>query len=207
VRSRKRARCGRRATRRRRPSAFGTPGVLSSSYRFEVRIRKALVAQGAPGEVAAGWQRAFERSRTERSDEVTIPGLPFYPSFASWLGSEAPPTPNVSVPLVTLVSSGLDAMSTPGAIKQSVETRIGSTGSGAAREDAIWDYANRLALTFTGWIPEAQVTQVMGHGEPPGPGGPVEGSCFTGDAGPFATGPPFDSVRGLGDQFPNLPQP
>jgi len=175
-------------------AAIGTPGVLSSSYGFGSLVRGALLAAGAPSEVAAGWQSGFEAAWLEWAGGVIVPSLPWYPGFAAWPGAFAPPTPGGPTPLALLVSDGLPAMSQPG-IAERIATAIGTGTDEAAAEAAIGTFAGELAGRFLVWMALTQVVNVMGSGPVPShdppkvPAGPVVGGSCSGMG--VLAGPPF----------------
>ena len=56
---------------------------------------------------------------------VTVPGLPWYPTFAAVPGPVAPPTPNVPVPLVALASFALGGMTDPNTLQAAMAAAAG----------------------------------------------------------------------------------
>ena len=51
--------------------------------------------------VAKGVSKCYK----DWQDQVTVPGLPWYPAFAAFPGPMAPPMPNIPVPLIACPSS------------------------------------------------------------------------------------------------------
>lgn len=183
-------------------SAIGTPGVLWNSAPFLGSIEIRLNLAGVPTELASAWQEAFEGAFLEWANNVTIPSLPWYPPFAAFPGPEAPPMPNVPMPLVSLVSNGAYAMTPPGLTQRLNQALPGADTPQA--ESAIADFANNLGATFTLFLSTATVMNVMGQGPVPAfappsvPVGPVVGgSCWS--PGMWATAVPSGSEVTLPD--------
>ncbi|MGB0910065.1 MAG: hypothetical protein ACPGYT_06855 [Nitrospirales bacterium] len=169
------------------PSAIGTPGVLLSRYRFQKKIQMALEKAGASKDIAIAWDKAFNESWKQWSQRTTIPGLPFYPAFAMWPGPKAPPTPNIPVPLGSLVSSGSGAM-TPPVLAQKVLSRLGKVAKHQKVKNAVNGFATDLSKRFATCMAGCMVSNVMGSGPVPGfapPLGPpanpvINGTCVGG---------------------------
>ena len=147
-------------------TAIGTPGVLKSRYRFQGKIAKALIADGASKSIAQGWDKAFKESWEQWAKNVTIPGLPFYPAFSAFPGPTAPPTPNVPFPLVTMPSSGLTAMAPP-ALSRKVLANIGTVANSQKVKSAVNVFASTLGVWFTSNLGASLVMNVMGSGPIP----------------------------------------
>jgi len=148
-------------------SATGVPGVFTSTNPFQQRIRSALLAQGAPADLASAWDQAFRHAWSEWSTQVLIPGLPFYPTFASVVADSAAPTANVPHPLALLPSTGLAAMTAP-ALAERVTNAIGSAVSGVAAATAITTFATDIGARFATFHAGALVWSVYGSGPVPG---------------------------------------
>ena len=165
------------------PTAIGKPGVLKSRYTFQGKIHSALRAGGASTTIAKAWDRAFKESWEEWARKVMIPGLPFYPAFTAFPGPKAPPMPNVPMPLTTMPSSGIAAMSPP-KLSQKVLSKLGSKAKLPTVQNAVQSFANMLGGRFALCLKGCQMTSVMGSGPvptfaPPAvPVGPVvNGTC------------------------------
>jgi hypothetical protein len=125
------------------------------------------VAKGV-GECFAQWQRG-----------VSVPGLPWYPTFAACPKPVAPPTPNIPTPLISCPSPQMARITTPGPLKDQMKMSL----SGAVdHSDAFFGaIAAALAPAFMAWLPQQQITQVLGKGPVPSfappymPVGPVVG--------------------------------
>jgi hypothetical protein len=168
-------------------SAIGTPGCLSGPE-LEPLIKSApMVASFAGNEakhrdaVAKGVSQCFKKWQ----DNVTVPGLPWYPTFAAFPGPMAPPTPNVPMPLITCVSPMMTEIIQP----TSMKAAMGDALDGDLKDkDPDKHYeglheaiATVLALAFQMWLPMQQVMLVLGKGPVPTfappyvPVGPVVG--------------------------------
>ena len=163
-------------------SAIGTAGVLQNQAGFSGGVERAIRLKGGPQELADAWQASFEAAFLEWADNVTIPGLPWYPSFAAYPGEEAPPLPNVPTPLVALISSGDLEMSPPYLTQRLNESLPRSD----LAEGAIASFANEVGVSFGLFLTSAQVMLVYGRGPVPAfappqvPVGPVvAGECFS----------------------------
>jgi hypothetical protein len=159
-------------------SAAGTPGVLSNNSAFEGAVRDRLLEEGFPEELASAWQDVFEEAFLDWADNVTIPGLPWYPAFALVSTSEAPEMPNVSTPLASLLSTGAVSM-TPPSLAQALRSGLPGTEPSSA-EAAITTFATEWGATFAVFVSTAMVQNVMGSGPVPSPPGMViGGSCYS----------------------------
>jgi hypothetical protein len=166
------------------PSAIGSPGVFSSTKSFGLRIRSALVAEGAPSDLANAWDQAFTAAWQSWASAVTIPGLPVFPSFSAAPGPQAPPTAGVPMPLVSMVSGGLADMSPP-ALASRVTNAIGLDATSSDAGTAISSFAALVGARFAAYLPQAHV---MMEGSGPVPSynppttliGPVEGGTCEG---------------------------
>jgi hypothetical protein len=112
-----------------------------------------------------------------------VPGLPWYPQFASWPGPVAPPMPNVPAPLASLTQR-TDTLKASG-LKMAMTAKLkAGTSCGA---EVIAALAEGLAAAVQTWLATQLVTQVMGTGRttfaPPAlPFGQVTGGTGNGFA-------------------------
>ena len=175
-------------------SAIGSPGCLDgpelgdlidtypdvqSLTGLEIEIYEA---------VRDGAAACFEAWR----ENVTVPGLPWYPAFVAYPGPMAPPTPNVPMPLMSCVSSQLGKF-TPtalsGAMKGALRDEL-KTDSVKGMLDQIGQSLSAFLMT---WLPSQQVMLVMGKGPVPSfappyvPVGPVVGGDNIATPGHLAT--------------------
>jgi hypothetical protein len=164
-------------------AAIGEPGVLTSANPFQHHVRAALLAQGAPADLAGAWDEAFLAAWSEWSTQVTIPGLFFFPTLALVAQAEAPPTPNTPHPLGALVSAGIAAM-TPTGLVERVTSALATAASGPAATTAIAAFATDIGGRFALLLPTAHVIGVYGSGPVPvfkntgyDPGPVLNGKC------------------------------
>lgn len=158
-------------------------GVLRSDYRFGPIIRSKLTASQAPGNIARAWGDAFHDAWSAWQSQLTIPGLPLYPSFAAVPAPQAPLTPSPPLPLGQLPSTGRAAMNEP-SLAQRVIGRLGSDGASGVAQNAVKAFAADIAARFEAFLGKAVIVNIMGSGpvpnfQPPmAPVGPVvNGSC------------------------------
>src|SRR3954471_1231218 len=168
-------------------SAIGSPGCLSGPA-LESLIKTAPSCATFTGNnakhrdaVAKGVSKAFKNWQ----DQVMVPGLPWYPAFAAFPGPQAPPMPNVPMPLIACVSAKVADIATPDTMTKEMDDALDGDLKKKdpekqyhALHDAI---ATVLSLAFLMWLPMQQVMLVMGKGPIPTfappfvPVGPVVG--------------------------------
>jgi hypothetical protein len=140
-------------------SAIGSPGCLDGPE-LESNIKNAPMCAAFTGNkakhrdaVAKGVSKAFKNWQ----DQVTVPGLPWYPAFAAFPGPMAPPMPNVPMPLIACVSAKMTDIIMPDTMKSEMDSALDGglkdkdkTKQFEALHDAI---ATVLSLAFTMWLP------------------------------------------------------
>ena len=138
-------------------------------------------------------EKAYIKAVTEGISEcweawqskVMIPGLPWYPAFAAFPGPQAPPMPNIPMPLIACPSAGMAKMMVPTQLRDAM---INKLDGGIKKKDkdkqhvALFEaIATAVSLAFIMWLPQQQVMNVMGKGPIPTfappvvPVGPVVG--------------------------------
>lgn len=123
-------------------------------------------------------------------ENVTVPALPWYPSFSAYPSPVATPLPNIPVPLVACISTELRQITDPRYMKDAM---IGSLSAPVRDADvaglhvALFDaIATVLATAFGAWVTAQPVAMVMGTGAVPTyappyvPAGPVIGTTLPG---------------------------
>jgi hypothetical protein len=142
------------------------------------------LCEGVAGGFAWAWS-SFCRS-------VSVPGLPWYPGFASFAGPCAPPTPNVPTPFARLAHDpGLLAAAR---LKAAMVRR--TRGDTLHADSVLTAVASSLHASLLAWCGSQTVTHVFGHGlvpafDPPRVGaGPVVAGEGTMTPGGFATAHP-----------------
>jgi len=167
-------------------SAIGAPGCLDGPE-LESNIKNAPMVMAFTGNkakhrdaVAKGVSKCFK----DWQDQVTVPGLPWYPAFAAFPGPMAPPMPNVPVPMIACVSAKITSITLPNDMKSAMDDAL---DSGLKDKDPDKQYealhdaiATVCAAGFAIWV-AAQTQMVMGKGPIPTfappyvPVGPVVG--------------------------------
>jgi hypothetical protein len=167
--------------------AIGTPGCLDGPE-LESLIKTAPSCAAMTGNmakhrdaVAKGVSKAFKNWQ----DQVTVPGLPWYPAFAAFPGPMAPPMPNIPMSLICCVSPRMTEIVLPNTMTKEMDDALDGDLKKKdpekhyhALHDAI---ATVLSLAFLMWLPSQQVMLVLGKGPIPTfappfvPVGPVVG--------------------------------
>jgi hypothetical protein len=167
-------------------SAIGTPGCLDGPE-LESNIKNAPMVMSFTGNkakhrdaVAKGVSKCFK----DWQDQVTVPGLPWYPAFAAFPGPMAPPVPNVPTPMIACVSAKITSIVMPNDMKSAMDDALDSGLKDKDPEkhyEALHDaIATVCAAGFAIWV-AAQTQLVMGKGPIPTfappyvPVGPVVG--------------------------------
>jgi hypothetical protein len=166
-------------------AAIGQPGCLSGPP-LESMIKSYPGCAAMTGNmakhrdaVAKGVSTCFKNWQ----DQVTVPGLPWYPAFVLFPGPMAPPMPNIPMPLITCVSAKMSDIITPSALQSEMDSAL---DGGIKRHDPDKHYealhdaiGTVLSLAFLMWLPSQQVMLVLGKGQIPTfappvmPAGPV----------------------------------
>ncbi len=132
--------------------------------------------------IGQGWHQAVGM--------VTVPGMPWYPTFAVFPGPMVPPTPNVPFPLVSLRFSL--AFLNSNLLKTQALQRI-QGGAVFAADELFTAICVGLESALEVWIPAQMVTNVLGTGPVPTfappyvPVGPVVGGYVLPNPGILAT--------------------
>lgn len=110
---------------------------------------------------------------------VKVPGLPWYPAFAAFPGPQAPPTPNVPTPLLTIAVAASAAWKSD-QVKGAIVQKLPSAKPPGA-EQVAKAVAAGVETAVMMWLGTTMVTNVMGRGPIPTfappyvPVGPVVG--------------------------------
>lgn len=152
--------------------AVGMPGCLSGPA-LESSIKTAPMVASWTGNkakhrdaIAKGVSKCFK----DWQDQVTVPGLPWYPAFIAFPGPMAPPMPNVPTPLIACPSAMISSIITPTAMKSEMGNALDGeikrndpTKQYEALHDAV---ATVCAAGFAVWV-AAQTQVVLGKGQIP----------------------------------------
>jgi hypothetical protein len=123
-------------------------GPLDDSWR---RPRTEAIAAGI-GFCWDNWQRT-----------VTVPGMPWYPAFASFPGPMAPPMPNIPVPLIALRQNPL--LLNYAQVKALMLSRY--SGDKEWPGELFEAVAAGMERAFQTWAPTQMVRNVLGTGPVP----------------------------------------
>lgn len=153
-------------------------------------IEQTMAEVGVPAAVAKAFAAPVSSAWSTWASSLRVPGLSWYPSFASFPGPVAPPAPNVPTPLMALGgnASPLSAAS----LKASIRNALGDRGNDPKAAAAINEFADNFAAHFAQFRAGAMVTNVLGTGPVPTfappyvPVGPVVGGKGTMKPGGFA---------------------
>jgi hypothetical protein len=151
--------------------AVGAPGCLDGPKLDIANTPQCAAMTGNMAKrrdaVAKGVSDCFKQWQ----DQVTIPGLPFYPAFAAFPGPMAPPMPNIPVPLIACVSGAMNAIVTPDEMTSGMDDALDQSLKDLdpekhfhAMHQAI---ATVLSMAFLTWLPSQLVSLVLGKGPIP----------------------------------------
>lgn len=161
-------------------TALGTPGCLVGPPLAPLMISRFATLGPNDRAIATAAAMGIGTNFLAWQGGVTVPGLPWYPSFAAVPGPVAPPTPNVPTPLIALVSSGVAGMIDANALQAS----MAAAANVSIREQgkaAFATIAPSVVLLFQSKVLMTQVKLVLGSGPVPTfappyvPVGPVVG--------------------------------
>lgn len=150
-------------------SAIGTPGCLDGPE-LKPWILQAQGIIGATGVWATLSQAvadAVDTNFRQWQDSVTVPGLPWYPSFVAIAAPFAPPTPNIPMPLVVCVAQHFSKLSSVYQLETQIIARLPSEFLITEMNNFIHQLSMQLAAYFTTWMGSQQVMMVMGMGPVP----------------------------------------
>ena len=154
-------------------TALGKPGCLDGPE-LESLIKNAPMCASMTGNaakhrdaVAKGVSKCFK----DWQGKVMIPGLPLYPAFAAFPGPQAPPMPNVPVPLIACPSAMASQIFSPSAMTKEMDDAL---DSGLKDKDPEKHYhalhdaiATVLSLGLMIWCASQMVQLVLGKGPIP----------------------------------------
>ncbi|MDX9720759.1 MAG: hypothetical protein RBU37_08420 [Myxococcota bacterium] len=153
--------------------AIGTPGCLKGPE-LESSIKTAPSVAAWTGNMAK-WRDAVAKGVSQCfkkwQDKVMVPGLPWYPAFAAFPGPQAPPMPNVPMPLITCPSAMMAEMTVPSKLRDAM---VNALDSGCKDKDHDKHYKSLfeaigtvVSLGFTIWLVSQQINLVLGQGPIP----------------------------------------
>jgi hypothetical protein len=147
-------------------SAIGKAGCLTGpSFETLIKTAPSLAAWTASrAGVRDGLAAGLHKSWVEWQSKVTVPGLPWYPSFAAFPGPTAMPTANVPTSLDKCISTGVMAMG-PDRLKSNLSEKL--SGKMDYHEEFSSAMSVMISMAFKQWLQSQMVTQVMGIGPVP----------------------------------------
>ena len=153
-------------------------------------IRSFMLPSDVPVEVVNIYADSIAGAWRDWQKSVRIQGLPWFPGFASYPGPQAPPTPSIPAPLISLQANKMNELILPDQLFRRIMDQLRKTDMSVDTDtrNEIQNFSLLLASRFHGWLGNARV-QVQGHGPVPSfappyiPVGPVVG----GDVIPSAT--------------------
>ncbi len=148
-------------------SAIGAPGCLDGpSIESDMKTMSLPSASGNEKDwrdaVAEGTADCF----AQWASKVTVPGLPWYPAFATFPSPTAPPIPNIPMPLIALPSAGLAKMS-PSPLAKAMQDAFGLDDPDDQFGAASTSIATAISTAFLAWLPMQQVMLCLGKGPVP----------------------------------------
>ncbi len=147
--------------------AIGAPGCLDGQD-LESNIKNMSLPAASGNEkdwrdaVAKGISDCFK----EWQDGVAVPGLPWYPAFATFPSPSAPPIPNVPTPLIACPSTGqakMMGMMLKNAMCDNFSLDDPDDHFGAAADSI----GTAIEAAFLAWLPMQQPLLVLGKGPVP----------------------------------------
>jgi hypothetical protein len=147
--------------------AVGPPGCLVGPP-LEPLIRAApgvVADQGAAKDLRDAVATGVSSCFASWQQTVTVPGLPWYPSFVAVAGPVAPPTPAIPAPLSLCAASA--GMLGQQMLKQFILTALPQALRVAQVDACVGALAQSLQTFFSTWIATQQVVGVMGQGPVP----------------------------------------
>ena len=127
-----------------------------------------LILQAAPPgwevysrAIAAGVHNQFKSF----GNDVTVPGLPWYPAFAAFPGPMAPPMPNAPTPLMTIASVASRHLK-EGALTTAMFDKMPNPKPACGKELAMAVAAGLEKVVFM-WLSSQMVSNVLGKGPIP----------------------------------------
>ena len=164
-------------------SAIGQPGCLHGPN-IEASILTSpqmASATGIGAEICHGVAKGVARCFFDWQENVTVPGLPWYPAFVAFPAPQAPPMPNIPMPLASCVSTRAHRITTPSQLEDEMYDAMPDDLKIQAVRTYLSGLASQIAMYFGIWLASQQVTMVMGMGPVPSfappyvPVGPVVG--------------------------------
>lgn len=159
-------------------------------------IKAKMKSRGATEEAAERFAGSVAEAWKHWHEALRVPGLPWYPAFASFPGAKAVPTPNVPTPLAALANPQAPQLLPP-ALKGRILAALGALAQQPGAAQAAEQFAQFFGTRFVAWQAAVMLTGVIGSGTVPSyrppfvPAGPVVGGTVANTPGGFVGAPPF----------------
>lgn len=145
--------------------AVGTPGCLAGPELKNLILPTAPKATPQELKYSKAIAEHLSEAWKKWQDNVTVPGLPWYPAFVAFPGPMAPPMPNVPTPLASCPSPMMSEL-TPKPLADGMVKKLDD--SKAQHHEVLMDaIAKGVAAVFLQWLPAQQVMLVLGKGPIP----------------------------------------
>jgi hypothetical protein len=110
-------------------SATGLPGCLTGPqldayFRFAPSV---AILQGIQEEIAHAVSEGVSAQFAQWQSQVTVPGLPWYPTFIAVYAPFAPLTPNIPTPLLLCESNKSSSITTSWELQSAIEQHLTSS--------------------------------------------------------------------------------
>ncbi len=153
--------------------AIGTPGCLEMKKLEEAPSFKAWM-KSYPEKNGKAYAKAVVMGLSKQFDKwagkVMVPGLPWYPAFATYPGPSAAPVPNIPMPLIVCPSpmmAEVVQMKLKDAMVKELDKAV-KDEDGDKQYEAIFDsIAFPISLNFLLWLLAQQIMNVLGKGSVP----------------------------------------
>lgn len=164
--------------------AMAWGGVVNGTF-TDALVTDSMIRAGAPADLSRNLATSLREAWMQWQASLRVPGLPWYPSFASYAGATVVPTPNIPTPLASLTQNTADL--TANALATRIRSKIG-----AAKD---WPEGAQQIEKLCAWF-NAKFTTMLG-------GGVVRNVIATGSV-PSYSPPAVTSgpVRGTGTMKP-----
>jgi peptidoglycan hydrolase-like protein with peptidoglycan-binding domain len=139
-------------------TATGSPGCLIGAPLAPLMTARFATLGGDDRAIANAAAQGIGVNFATWQSGVTVPGLPWYPSFAAVPGPVGPPTPNIPSPVLALVSHGLFMMMDANALQNS----MAASASASIRDRARPSFAAIAPLVIAQFQSKVLMSQVKG---------------------------------------------
>jgi len=146
-------------------SAIGAPGCLDGPALKNLIMPKAPKSSKAEKKYSDAIAKHISDAWKKWQDKVTVPGLPWYPAFAAFPGPQAPPMPNIPMPLIVCPSAMMSEM-TPTKLKDGMCKAL-KDKKALHHKELMDSFATGLSVVFLLWLVSQQVMNVLGKGPIP----------------------------------------